>query len=119
MYQAPVVGRNTRRLDLDAAIVVFVVSEAPLYAHGSPTLARDLPCDAELAPSWHQFSHDVCIMSDVGKHCYVSPRFVRRLTGSPKVPSSRRRLAHTPPGTPRLESSEGTAWRARLDCYLD
>ncbi len=82
-----------------------------------PTLARDLPCDPKLAPSSHHFSHDAHIISDLGKHCYVAPRFMRRMKGSPKVPSSHR-FSHTVRlGRRNSSLASGRRWRAHLSFH--
>ena len=55
-----------------------------LYGHGSRRSARDLPCDPRLAPGAGLSSHDVHMIPDLGKHCYVPPRFMRRREGRPE-----------------------------------
>ena len=40
----------------------------------------------KLAPGAGPYSHDVHMIPDLGKHCYVSPRFMRRREGRPKSP---------------------------------
>ena len=47
--------------------------------------ARDLPCNPQLAPAAHGFSHDVHMLPDLGKHGYVPPCFMHRMEESPKV----------------------------------
>ncbi len=84
-----------------------------------PTLARDLPCDPKLAPSSHHFSHDAHIIADLAKHCYVAPRFVRRMKGSPKVPSSHR-FSHTVRLGRRNSSVAGVRrWPTRVTVILN
>ena len=68
-------GKQARR----ARKPVLFVYKALFSSNSSRRAARDLPCDAKLPQAVQVISHDVHMLSDLGKHCYAPPRYKRRM----------------------------------------
>ena len=64
-----------------------LLARFPSLVYTCPSLNDwDLPCDPDLAPPAHLFSHHLHMIPDLGKHGYAPPRFMRRRAGHSNPP---------------------------------
>ncbi len=102
----PLYALPPSRVPTDAAALKLAIDFLPLSLSSrylpNPHLPRDLPTNPDLAPPAHLFSHHVHIIPDLGKHCYIPSRFMRRRAGRPKSPKygGYKNLTYIFPGPP-------------------
>jgi hypothetical protein len=85
----------------------FSFERGALVLKGFSTFCTRPPERSELVPGPDHFSHDVHT-EPTAKHCYATPRFMRRRAG-PLKPLKSPFFTHSPPGAAKIECSERAA----------